>query len=971
MNRGTRLPRRILSRAAEWLPHILAIWIMVGAMPVFAQTTTGTVRGVVADESGGALPGVVIEATNVASGTTRTITTGPDGFYNLILPPGEYTLKANLEAYGASTRKVIVQVGQTQGLDFLLSLRAAQDVVVTATAPIIETKQSEISTNVTSQQLEELPQDNRNFLNFAKLAPGVTTSNNENNQEVLGGALPGFNVNVFIDGTSYKNDVLNGGVVGQDSSRGNPFPQNAVQEYRVITQNFKAEYEKSSSALITAVTKSGGNVFHGSGFAEYQDKGLVATDPCAEFIRCTGDPRSATFTKPDYSRWQAGASIGGPIVQDRVHFFGSWEYNDQQRNAIVSLGPQANLLPPDVFARLDEQTGVVPTPFLENLAFGKVSWQIAQSDVLDMSGFYRHDDEVKDVGGQRAFQSGTDIINSVWNAQAKNTWLSSRFLNETTIGYQDYQWNPSSVVPNIVGQDYQNALRVGSGDNLQNFNQKRFYIRDDFTWLDLHGWGDHVVKVGAVFAANDYDVQRSGFAIPVYRFRSDIPADEPYAFPFEAQLGFGDTDLSQKNNQFGIYAQDDWTVTPRLTVNVGLRWDYESDMLNNEYVTPPLVVEQLSPFFGPEYFTDGEDRPAFTGAFQPRVGFAYDLTGKAETVFFGGWGRYYDRVEYNAILDEQFRLQYTILTFRFSEDGQPRDGQPTIVWNPIYATQAGLQGIINSGTGPRPEVFLINNETDPPFSDQFSAGIRQQFGLVGISLAYGGVRSSNGYTWIFGNRNPDGSCCMSLSPDFGNVLISDATKSAWYDSLLLQVNKQYTASSRWGATLAYTYGHATANGGDFFTLDFLDVADSPRHRAPQDQRHTIVMSGIVGLPWGMMATTLLQLGTGTGFTIVDASNGFGFDEIQIDLYGGFTDEALGETFPFVQWDMALRKDFNVGGGATVGVQASAFNLTNHNNYGCFDGFIRPSNEEPNPNFGTPDCLITQPRRFQFGLLLAF
>ena len=181
-----------------------------------------------------------------------------------------------------------------------------------------------------------------------------------------------------------------------------------------------------------------------------------------------------------------------------------------------------------------------------------------------------------------------------------------------------------------------------------------------------------------------------------------------------------------------------------------------------------------------------------------------------------------------------------------------------------------------------------------------------------MSLSYAGVRSHNGYTWIFGNRNPDGSCCQPLSPDFGNVLLSDATKSAWYDALLLQVNKQYSASSKWAATLAYTYGHATANGGDFFTLDFIDVADSPRHRAQQDQRHTIVVSGIVGLPWDMMATTLLQLGTGTGFTIQDATNGFGFGEQRIALYGGFIDETLGETFPFVQWDLALRKDFPVG-----------------------------------------------------------
>jgi Carboxypeptidase regulatory-like domain len=960
------------TRRSIWTFRAFLLLLMaLTALPLGAQTTTGTLRGYIHDESAASLPGVTVEATNDDTGVTRTAVSGGDGFFNLQVPPGNYTVKASLGQYGTDTKKVEVILGQIQALDFTLSVRAAQEITVTGAAPLIDTMQSEIATNVSRQELAVLPQDNRNFLNFANLAPGVRTSTDQNNQEVLGAAIAGFNTNVFIDGTSYKNDVLNGGVVGQDSSRGNPFPQNAVQEFRVITQNFKAEYEKSSSTLITAVTRSGGNDFHGDGFAEYQNKDLVATDDCAEFVRCTGAPRSADFTKPDFTRWQAGVSVGGPIIKDSLHFFGSWEYNDQQRNVTVSFGPQAGLLPPAVFDAFEPLTGNFPSPFKENLAFGKISWQAAPSDVVDFNGFYRHDDEVKDVGQQRAFQSGTDIINSVWNAQAKNTWLGARYMNETTIGYQDYKWNPSSVVPNLVGLDYQNALRAGSGDNLQNFNQKRFYVRDDFSLLDLHGWGNHVLKVGAIFNANTYDVQKNFNGIPTYRFRSDIPAGDPFAFPFEASLGFGDPDLTQKNNQFGVYVQDDWQVNSCLTFNLGLRWDYETNGLNNDYITPPQVVSDFSPYFSANYFTSGEDRPTYKREFQPRAGFAWDLTGQGRTVFFGGWGRYYDRVEYNAILDESFRLQYTTLTFRFSEDGEPRDGQPTIVWQPAYFTQAGLQSIIDSGTGPKPEVFLINNNTQPPYSDQFSAGVRQQVGLVGISLSYAGVRSYNGFTWIFGNRNPNGSCCMSLSPDFGNVLLSDASKKAWYDALLLSVNKQYTASSKWGATLAYTYGHATANGGDFFTLDFIDPAHSPRHRAPQDERHRVVLSGIVGLPWDITLSTLLQLGTGVGFTIDDASQGFDFGKHLIALYGGFQTEALNSSLPFQQWDLALQKDFYLSRDFRVGVRASAFNITNHNNYGCFDGFIPPANDPPNQNFGTPDCLVTQPRRFQFGLQVGF
>ena len=177
-----------------------------------------------------------------------------------------------------------------------------------------------------------------------------------------------------------------------------------------------------------------------------------------------------------------------------------------------------------------------------------------------------------------------------------------------------------------------------------------------------------------------------------------------------------------------------------------------------------------------------------------------------------------------------------------------------------------------------------------------------------MSLSYAGVRSHNGYTWIFGNRNPDGSCCQPLSPDFGNVLLSDATKKCLVRRAPARRSTSSTPRPRSGprpsptptATRPPTAATSSRSTSSTST-------SSPRHRAPQDQRHTIVLSGIVGLPWDMMATTLLQLGTGTGFTIADATNGFGFGQFLVSLYGGFTDETLDETFPFVQWDLALRR----------------------------------------------------------------
>jgi hypothetical protein len=921
-------------------------------LPAFAQTTAGVLRGTVKDENGGTLAGVTVDATNDDTGIIRTAVTGADGFYNLAVPPDSYTVKASLPNLGAETKKVIVILGQAQALDFVLSVKSAQQVTVTAQAPVIDTQSNEVATNVSEQQLRSLPQDNRNFLNFAALAPGMHTSTDVNRQEVSSGANEAFNANVFIDGTSYKNDVLLGGIVGQDSSRGNPFPQNAVQEFRVITQNFKAEYEKSSSNVITAVTKSGSNEYQGTAFAEYQNKDLVAQDPFA----------AGSAVKPDYTRWQAGVSLGGPIMKDAVHFFASWELNQQDYSNRVFVGSQIDTVPEPLKTQLEGYQGIFPSPFTENLLFGKVSWQVAQGDVLDTSGFWRKESNVRDFGAQRSYEAATDIKQNIWNAQVQNQWLSSKYLSVTTVGYQNYQWNPVAVNPSIIGQDYENVIRIGGQDSSQNFHQKVFSVREDFTLLDLHGFGDHVVKAGVIANFAKYDVQKLFTLDPVYSYNEGIVGT--WDFPYQARYGFGNPDLSSSNNQYGIYLQDDWAVNSRLTVNVGLRWDYETNGLDNTYITPPSVYNALKDFYPASYFTDGNQRPNYAKAFQPRVGFTFDITGKGETIAFGGAGIYVDRDYYNALLDERFRLQYSVLNFQFSADGQPRNGQSTIVWNDSYLTADGLNGIIASGNGPKPEAFLINNGTGLPTTNQYSAGLRQRVGLWGFSAAWAGAWSRNGFTYVWGDVG--GRCCQSPSPDFQNVLLSDATKKAQYNALLVNIDKQYTASSPWGLTVAYTYGKAQANGGDLFTLDYINVAASPYHRTPQDQRNLVVLSGIVGLPWDSKFTTVLQLGSGTGFTIADCTAGYGPGECKIKLNDG----TVAGTLPYQSWDMGLQKDFYLSGQTRIGARIEVFNVTNHYNYGCYDGFI-PKAPDVNANYGKPGCIVTQPRRLQFGIGVGF
>jgi outer membrane receptor protein involved in Fe transport len=934
---------------------VVAVLLLAG-LPAGAQSSSASLRGKVLDETGTPLAEARVTATNKDTGFSYRATTKADGSYNISgLPPGTYEVGIEADAYKAGSQTIRALIGQTLDADFRLRLdtSVSEAITVTGEAPL-EVKTSTVSTNVTEEQIESLPQNSRNFLNFAALAPGMRVSDNEFRKEVSAGALAARDTNVFIDGASFKSDILEGGVVGQDSSRGNPFPQNAVQEFRVLTQNYKAEYQKASSAVISAVTKSGGNQLRGDLFAFFQDKSLVSNDSFAEQ---RGQP------KPEYERWQGGLSVGGPIIADKLHFFASYENNRQDRQN------QVFLTNPIYRPQFGQYEGNFTSPFRSSLYFGKLSYQGEGGQLIDLSANVRHETDIRSFGSQVSYDSAENVQNDVSTVLAKHTRGNENHLNEATLSYQRYEWNPTPINQDQIGQDYFGIIRIGGRDTEQDFKQDRLALRDDLTFFGADWHGNHVVKGGVTFDYLKYDVAKSTFINPKFNYRSDISLD----FPFEAQLGFGNPNLNASNRQLGLYLQDDWNVTSRLTLNLGVRWDYETDMLNNDYKTPAAVEAALSPYVSSDYFTDGDDRKADYSEIQPRIGLSYDVTGNGKTVAFAGVGRYYDRVLYNYTLDERYRLQYSVLTYRFSADGAPRDGQPTLVWRPEYLSRAGLLNIVTSGQGPKPEVFLIANDTHAPSSDQWSLGVRQILGPYTVTATYAGVRSYNGFTFLFGNRNPDGTCCRQLSPDFGNVLISSDVKKTWYNAAYLQIDRPYTSSGRWGGSLTYTYGKAEQNGGDLFSLDFPTVDAYPRYPTENDERHRVVMSAIVGLGWGFRASTLITLGSGTPYNISDASRGFGPNEFRFLRNEGRPEKysfILQDAFAYRSVDLRLQKDIPIGN-KSVGLIAEAINAFNYKNFGCYDGFIAPTSGAPNPNYGKPGCQLDTGRRLQAGLTFSF
>jgi hypothetical protein len=953
--------------------RLMAVILVSLAIPALshAQVSTATIEGTVTD-AGGVLPGASVTAREVQSGFTHEATSETDGRFTLAgLRPGRYEITVAVSQYKPEAKTVEVLVGQTVTLNFRINpdVVVTESVTVVGDTRLVDTRTSEVTTNVTQEQMRYLPQNNRNFLNFAALAPGVRVSDNELRKEFSAGALPSQNINVFIDGVSFKNDVIDGGVVGQDASRGNPFPQNAVQEFQVLTQNYKAEFEKAASAIITAITKSGGNRYSGEVFSFYQDKGLVENEA---IVRDANNllVKGETTPKPEYERWQWGLSMGGPIVRDRMQFFGSYEENRQDRAASVLVGT-VTTAPPSLVQRLRAFEGTFVSPFREKLLFAKTSFQPAQGQQAEITYNWRNETDIRNFGapGSNSYQTAENVRNRVDSLQGKWQIGRSRFLNEAYLSYQRFRWNPKPENPEIIGENFSGLLRVGGRDTEQLIVQQRVSLRDDFS--QFFDWrGSHTAKVGGVVSFVDYDVSKLFNGNPLFTYRGDISWD----FPASANFGSGNPDLNARNYQFGLFAQDDWAIGPRFTLNLGLRWDYESDMLNNGYVTPDTVRAATAPFVdNARYFTDGDDRPPFYGGWQPRLGFSYDITGQGRTIAFGGWGRYYDRVLYNSTLDERFRLQYAVRTFQFSSDGGVRDGVQTIVWNPSYLSVSGLESIIAQGRAPNPEVFLIANDAEPPVSDQWSLGARQSFKGVVASVTYTGTRSRNLFTFIFGTRRPDGTCCLPV-PGYSNILISDPEgRKAWFDGLYIQVDKPYSgAGFKYGYSLTYTLGKAEQTGGDLFSLDFPRVSDYPRYPTGSDERHRLVMTGIFGLPYGFIASTFITLGSGTPYTIDDQSQGGGVNQRRLQRNGGRPEQftfIFPDAWAYRSVDLQLEKGFHFGS-QVVSVIFQGFNIFSFDNFSGYQGFI-PTLPATNPNFGRPSSLIDPGRRLQFGLRYGF
>ena len=482
------------------------------ASPAQAQSDSSNVQGHV----DGVRAGTQVVAVDTNTGQRAVGVVDAKGNYAIFgLRPSTY--RVSIDGKGAQDATVLV--GQTAVVDFTTTPQtdSGKEIVVTGRVQR-EVRTQSVSTNITTAQILNLPQNQRNFLSFAALAPGVALSSPSGATQVQAGGTAASNVNVLLDGMSLKNSINHGGVFGQNFGLGNPFPQIAIQEYKVETQNFGAETGQVGSALITAITKTGGAHFHGSAFIEFQPKSFI------------GQPyfdKQNHVPKPTYSRKQFGGELSGPIIPGRLTFYVGGEGTIEKLPATTG-----NVQGPFPASLLSQVNIPHNFDFKQGLYFGKLSFFANDQNTVNLSAFVRRENNLADIDGNAAPTHGRTILTHENRYQVNWKHSNGDFLNQLNMAYDKAtQSTPSvgtgpeflvsgnfataapcaaafpdaasqqytSCVANGGNADFGSAVQLGTNSFEQGDVQKSYTFKDDATWRR----GEHTLKFGGQLAFLD------------------------------------------------------------------------------------------------------------------------------------------------------------------------------------------------------------------------------------------------------------------------------------------------------------------------------------------------------------------------------------------------------------------------------------------------------------------------------------
>jgi hypothetical protein len=799
------MSRLQVSSLYSWCVFLMVVCLF---SPVFANAqggSTAIIVGTVLDPQGAAVVGAKITATHLATGIDRSTVATSGGEYTLTaLPPGTYDVKVEATGFAVGRAKGIkLNVGDKQDLNFKLGVAgAAQTVEVTAEAPLIETTKTDVSSSVTDLDLQRLPVTAgaggvaNDYAQLALTAPGVKLDTSGLTPDLIGPGSINNRGNLFnVDGGNITDQLVS----GRD---GLGASVEEVQEFQVLTNNYDAAYGQAGGLIINVVTKSGGNKVHGDGHMYFRGRNFGASNPFYNLAEIQSqDPRCPNIATNDvagcprapFHRKEGGFTVGGPFIKDKLFWFGSYELS---RSATpLTLTPPSGAI-------------TVSQPVNNLLYSGKIDYHVSPKH--NLTARYWADRAIAD---NLVVQTGTSITqDSLVSSQNHNAGLNVGFVssitptlvNEARFVFTRFITSTPDKTT-LPGQQHPSFYTGADFCCPQGGLQKRYQYIDNLTWTH----GKHSFKTGFNIS---YYPWNSLF--PQFHFGQYGNFTTPTT-PGTFTIGFGPGEVTSKDNIYGFFGQDTWHVTKKLTVNYGVRYDYEAGAFKGGKIKQPNGTCLQGNGLISACSSDKNN-------WQPRVGFTYSPRDK--WLIKGGFGEVTVLAFNNVVLDSLNFDGTTLNTVTI--DGSTPAGLAVLAAFPNAPSAALLAPFAPKLTGPFGRVRPIANNLRNPEMRMVNFGIQHEFsktlvaevqyiGQFGFGLF--GERDTN-YPVIAADPAHPGFFYFKArpNPQFTAIRTNENSRTSHFNGLLLSVNKRM--SHHFSLVASYMWSHGLTSGEDFFGL---------------------------------------------------------------------------------------------------------------------------------------------------------
>lgn len=945
MNKDKRLQRPASMRTARTiLAAILFLGLLSLEAPFFvnsarAQQTVAaaTLSGRVADTAGAVVKGAKVTVRNQETNSKCTCTSDEEGVFRFpYLPVGEYLVDVDAPGFAELKRQVRLNLGQAVDVALTLSVQGvAETVNVSPELPVLETVRTQLAEAVLPHEIDSLPLNGRNYLDLAALTPGVSRSNPVANQRFPEtSAVPGASLS--ITGQRFINNgfVIDGLSANDDAADlpGTFYSQEVIREFEVITSGGIAQFGRAAGGFINIVTKSGTNNYRGRVYGFLRNQRFDARNPLA-------------IGKDPLTQAQYGLSVEGPIARDRTFFFTNFEQTRLHNAAVITISPTNVAL---INSKLDAvgygasrvSTGVVPTGFNGTNFLTRLDHQFnhsnqftARYNLYDLNSI-----NSRNVGGLNAVSRGTGLDDQDQSiAIGDVASLSSMTVNELRFQYV------RSRLDAPVNDEKGPAVNISGAASFgtATFSPTR---RD----LDTYEFVEtittqrerHSLRGGVDYLLNRVNIAFPGALQGVYTFASlaNFQANRYATF----QQAFGAANQFQSNPNVGLFVQDEWKPTPRLSVNAGVRYDAQ-------FLPDPIA-------------TDANN-------FAPRLGVAF-APGDRKTVVRASLGIFFDRLPLRATSNALQRdgTKYKVAVLSFGQAGAPA----------FPDTLAAF-----------PTNLLVSITTIDPrirngYSEQAGVQIEHEF-AASTSLSVGYLHTRGLHITISRNLNvptvPPASGIFNLGrPDsrFANVSQFESSGDSSYHAMTVSLNRRF---QRWfGFRFSYTLSKATDDAGNAFFFTPQDNFNLRGDLGPgdNDQRHLLSVSGTLEAPRnrgrvtkrafnGFQLAYIFRYGSRLPFNILTGSDR-NFDTNVNDRPAG-VGRNTGRGFSFASLDLRLSRNFRLTERIRLEALAEAFNVLNRANFQLPNN-VFGTDTTPPASFGRPTA-AADPRQIQFGLRLSF